>query len=116
MSLDDIWETSEAIAFTRERTTEELWGYCKTCYYAEVCKAGCSFTAHSTLGRRGNNPFCWHRANDFRTRGLREVLVHAERPPGDPYDFGRFELAVEPWREDGAGPTPPRRGNLPIVR
>jgi len=29
--------------------------------------------------------------------GLRERLVPVERAPGDPYDYGRFELALEPW-------------------
>lgn len=114
LTLEEIWERSTVIAFTRERGTEELWGYCKTCYYAETCKAGCSFTAHSTLGRRGNNPFCWHRADEHRRQGLREVLVHADAASGSPYDFGRFTLALEPWRDDDAGSPAPRR-SLPIV-
>jgi hypothetical protein len=28
---------------------------------------------------------------------VRERLVPVERAPNDPYDFGRFEIAVEPW-------------------
>lgn len=117
LSLEDIWHGSEAIAFTRNRSTDELWGFCKTCYYAEVCKAGCSFTAHSTLGRRGNNPFCWHRANELRKEGKREVLQLAQVAPGLPYDFGRFELAIEAWSDDGVdAPAPRAPGHLPIVR
>jgi len=113
LSLEDIWADGEAMKFTRDRTVEELWGFCRTCYYADVCRAGCSFTTHSALGRRGNNPFCYYRASQLKKRGLREALVHAERPPGDPYDFGRFELREEPWSE--ALPTDDRRRSLPIV-
>jgi radical SAM protein with 4Fe4S-binding SPASM domain len=97
LAIEEIWAHAEAIRFVRDRTTAELWGYCKTCYYADVCRAGCSFTAHTTLGRRGNNPFCYHRAADLRKKGLRERLVHAEAAGGVPYDFGRFEIALEPW-------------------
>ena len=97
LSLKEIWEHSEVIAFARTRSLDELWGRCAGCYYAPTCRAGCSFTAHSTLGRRGNNPFCWYRADTLRREGLRERLVHAEAAPGQPFDFGRFELVEEPW-------------------
>ena len=95
--LERIWREDPAVGFTRRRTTEELWGFCATCYYAEVCRAGCAWTAHCTLGRRGNNPFCAHRAETLRDQGLRERLVPVEYAPGDPYDFGRMELVLEPW-------------------
>jgi radical SAM protein with 4Fe4S-binding SPASM domain len=97
LSLEQIWEHAEAIRFTRDREIDELWGFCKTCYYADICRGGCSWTAHSTLGRRGNNPFCHHRVNELRKRGIRERLVPVERAPQQPYDFGRFELVEEPW-------------------
>jgi radical SAM protein with 4Fe4S-binding SPASM domain len=118
LSLAEIWSDGEAMRFTRERTREELWGFCAGCYYADVCRAGCSFTAHSTLGRRGNNPFCYHRASKLRDRGVREVLQHAVRAPGDPYDFGRFTLREEPWSTE-APPEPAlaaRPGSLPVLR
>src|SRR5580700_11239260 len=34
--LREIWQ-SKQLAFTRQRTSAELWGYCKECYYADVC-------------------------------------------------------------------------------
>ena len=104
--LADLWAEDPTIGFTRERDLGELWGFCKTCYYAEVCRAGCSFTAHSTLGRRGNNPFCYHRAATLRRQGRRERLVLREAAPGDPYDFGRFEVVEEPWPQDQAPAAP----------
>jgi len=113
LSLAEIWESGEAMKFTRDRTREELWGFCAGCYYADVCRAGCSFTAHSTLGRRGNNPFCYHRATKLRERGVREVLEHAVRAPGEPYDFGRFALREEPWST--TVPPEPARRSLPVL-
>ena len=96
--LAEIWGASGTpMAFARERQLDELWGRCADCYYASTCRGGCSFTAHSTLGRRGNNPFCWYRADQLRRQGLRERLVQVERAPGRPFDFGRFELLEEPW-------------------
>ncbi len=114
LSLAEIWAAGEAMKFTRERTREELWGFCASCYYADVCRAGCSFTAHSTLGRRGNNPFCYHRASKLRARGLREVLEHRVHAPGDPYDFGGFVLHEQGWSSEP--PPEPRRRSLPVVR
>jgi radical SAM protein with 4Fe4S-binding SPASM domain len=117
LALEDIWSaqgvSGEAMKFTRERTREELWGFCAGCYYADVCRAGCSFTAHSTLGRRGNNPFCYHRASKLRDRGVREVLEHAMRAPGNPYDFGCFTLHEEPWSTQA--PPQPSRRSLPVL-
>ena len=95
-SILEIWEHAEALRFTRDRGDEELWGFCKGCYYASVCKGGCSWTAHTLLGRRGNMPYCYHRAETLRAAGRREKLVKVEDAPGQPFDFGRFELVEEP--------------------
>lgn len=94
-TLQAAWDESPEMRFARDRDGSELWGFCKTCYYADVCHAGCNFTAHSTLGRRGNNPFCYHRASTLKRQGKREVLVQVEPAAGVPYDFGRFEIRVE---------------------
>jgi radical SAM protein with 4Fe4S-binding SPASM domain len=96
LPLSTIWQDAPELRFARDRTTDELWGFCKTCYYGDVCLGGCSWTAHVTLGRRGNNPFCYHRAVELRRQGIRETLVRAEAPPGAPYDMGRFEIVEEP--------------------
>ncbi|MCB9777140.1 MAG: radical SAM protein [Alphaproteobacteria bacterium] len=95
--LADVWRDAPELRFVRERTVDELWGFCRTCYYAEECGGGCNFTAHCTLGRRGNNPFCYHRAATLKRAGRRERLEHREAPAGVPYDFGRFEIVEEDW-------------------
>lgn len=101
MRLAEILQT-EPLRRLRERDETALWGFCRTCYYAEVCKGGCSWTAHTTLGRPGNNPFCHHRALELEKQGLRERLVMVERAPGTPFDHGRLALVVEPSGEPAA--------------
>jgi radical SAM protein with 4Fe4S-binding SPASM domain len=96
-SLLDIWERAEPLRFTRTRSKSELWGWCRTCYYAEACRAGCSWTTHVLFGRRGNNPFCHHRALELARRGRRERLVRTRAPEGIPFDHGRFEIVEEDW-------------------
>jgi radical SAM protein with 4Fe4S-binding SPASM domain len=98
--LVDIWERAAPLRFTRDRTTSELWGYCATCYYADECKAGCSWTSHVLLGRRGNNPFCHHRAIELLREGRRERLVRVTPPDGKPFDHGVFEIVEEDWPDD----------------
>ena len=98
-SLRDIWERAEPMRFTRNPRREELWGHCKDCYYADDCLGGCSWTAHSLFGRRGNNPFCHHRALMLLRRGLRERVRLVDAGSGEPFEHGRFELVEEPWPE-----------------
>lgn len=100
--LAAIWE-SKRLSFARDRGTSELWGHCAGCYYAEVCQGGCSWTSHTLLGRRGNMPYCYHRADVLRQRGLRERVVQVEAAPGRPFDAGRFEILEEPWEPTRGG-------------
>ncbi|MEM9074020.1 MAG: radical SAM protein [Myxococcota bacterium] len=93
-SLKELWDTPE-VGFTRTRTVNDLWGYCRSCDYAETCMGGCSFTAHAMFGRPGNNPFCVHRARVMRRRGQRERLVPTTAADGRPFDHGRFEIQLE---------------------
>lgn len=95
LTARQIWETTPEIAFTRNRTVDDLWGFCRSCYYADVCRAGCTWTTHTLFGRPGNNPYCHHRALELASRGLRERIVRTEAPPGLPFDHGRFALVVE---------------------
>lgn len=103
--LRDIWEGAPQLAFTRTRTVEDLWGFCRTCPFAATCLAGCSFTAHSLLGRPGNNPYCHYRARTLARQGLRERVAPKAPAPGQPFDNGLFELVVEPL--DAPDPRPP---------
>ena len=56
MPIEEIWDTTAALRFARDRSTADLWGFCASCYYADVCRAGCTWTAHSLLDRAGQQP------------------------------------------------------------
>ncbi len=94
--LVDIWERSAPMRYNRGRTAaSSLWGYCASCYYADVCKGGCTWTSEALLGKPGNNPMCHHRALEMQRIGKRERLVQISRAPGLPFDQSKFGLVVE---------------------
>jgi len=94
IDLTTIWLETPELSFSRERR-EPQWGFCKSCYYKDVCRGGCTWMAHSLLGKPGNNPFCHHRALELERQGLRERIRQVAAAPGTPFDHGRFELIVE---------------------
>jgi radical SAM protein with 4Fe4S-binding SPASM domain len=83
---------------------EHLWGFCKTCDFAALCRGGCSWTAHVFFDRRGNNPYCHHRSLVKAGQGVRERLRPIRAGSGLPFDNGEFEILEEPlhadWNED----------------
>jgi len=98
-ALRDIWERAPRLGFMRARSRGELSGRCRSCYYADACLGGCSWTAHAVTGRPGDNPYCHHRALVLLREGLRERVVRRVAPPGRPFDTGAWDLVVEPWPE-----------------
>ena len=110
-TIRDIWDHTKELRYTRDRTAADLWGFCASCYYADECRAGCTWTSHVFFGRPGNNPYCHHRALEHDKQGLRERLVLVERAPGAPFDHGRFEAIVEPRSAE----RPAAARHLPIV-
>ena len=107
--LVEIWERAKSLRYTRDRTVNDLWGYCRSCYYADTCSAGCTWTSQVILGKTGNNPYCHHRALEMERTGKRERIVRREGAPGAPFDHGRFDVLVEAI----PGSARPRR---PLVR
>jgi radical SAM protein with 4Fe4S-binding SPASM domain len=110
-SLRGIWERAQPLRYTRDRTVADLWGHCRTCYYADECRAGCTWMTTALFGLPGNNPYCHHRALDFDRRGLRERVQRVAEAPGLPFDHGRWELIVEP--AGGARPLHPSPETTP---
>lgn len=99
-SLRTIIEETEELRFNlgaeTAKGTEHLWGFCKTCEFAELCRGGCSWTAHVFFDKRGNNPYCHHRALTQEKRGIRERVFLKHRAEGNPFDNGEFALIEEP--------------------
>ncbi|MBC1225078.1 nif11-class peptide radical SAM maturase 3 [Nostoc sp. UCD121] len=107
-SLRTIIEETEELRFNlgagTPKGTEHLWGFCKSCEFAELCRGGCSWTAHVFFDKRGNNPYCHHRALTQAERGLRERVFLQHQAKGTPFDNGEFGLIEEPinapWPEN----------------
>lgn len=97
-------EHAAQINFIKQRTKADLWGFCGDCYYADICKAGCTWTSQVFLGKPGNNPYCIHRAMERERAGLKERFERVEAAPGLPFDQGRFELFLEPADASEAEP------------
>lgn len=95
-TIAEIWREAPQLTFNADRTGDELWGRCQGCYYAELCRAGCSWTSQVLFGRPGNNPYCHHRALELEREGKGERLVKVEDAQGRPFDHGRFEVIEEP--------------------
>jgi radical SAM protein with 4Fe4S-binding SPASM domain len=94
-SLRDIWDNAPELRFARGFVLDDLWGFCRTCYYAEHCKGGCLWTSSTLLGKTGNNPYCHHRALELLARGKRERLTLVRAAPGRIRDTARFALSEE---------------------
>jgi radical SAM protein with 4Fe4S-binding SPASM domain len=60
-SLTEIWCDDDAFAYNRKFSVDQLAGFCRTCRYNDICRGGCSWTAHSHTGNRFDNPFCYYR-------------------------------------------------------
>lgn len=100
-SLNEILQTAQLNINARQGIPVEgvshLWGFCQSCDYAELCRGGCSWTAHVFFGQRGNNPYCHHRALTHRKNGIREHLTLEVPAPGEPFDHGTFALTEAPF-------------------
>jgi radical SAM protein with 4Fe4S-binding SPASM domain len=93
--LRDIWERSGALRHMRDRTAEERWGYCRACYYGDVCRGGCTWMATALFGKPGNNPYCHHRAIEMQRLGKRERVVRTAQAPGLPFDRASWAIEIE---------------------
>ncbi len=122
MSLDKIWAASPEIHFGRLRGVDDLWGFCRDCYYADVCRGGCTWTSHSLLGRPGNNPYCHYRVLQLRKQGRRERIVKRREASPQSFGVGEFELVEEhipgvgEGHEDVVRRTPARNDLVQLTR
>jgi radical SAM protein with 4Fe4S-binding SPASM domain len=110
--LKKLWERSPEITYIRRRTLDDLWGYCRECYYADVCRAGCTATSEPLLGRPGNNPFCHHRSLEMERMGLRERIELVSAAPDLPFANGLWQVV----RESSDAAERERNGPVAIER
>ena len=101
-TLRQLWDEAAELKLSRCFSPDKLWGFCKSCYYSDVCKAGCIWTSNTIMGRYGNNPYCHHRAVEMLAAGKRERLVRLREAPGKNRDCALFETQIEPAPADWA--------------
>lgn len=118
-SLEDIVRHSDALNINIHACTPEgaahLYGFCGSCEYAELCRGGCTWMMHVFFGKRGDNPYCHHRALTLAAQNRRERVKIQQSAGGRPFDHGLFELIEEPF--DAPWPEPdPLRFTLDRIR
>lgn len=72
--LREIWNRPGAFAYNREFSIDQLEGFCRDCRYAEICRGGCTCTAHFASGSKFDNPYCLHRTAELRAQGIVEPV------------------------------------------
>jgi radical SAM protein with 4Fe4S-binding SPASM domain len=116
-TLHDIVENAPELTMNLNESTDHLWGFCATCDYSKVCKGGCSWTSHVFFDRRGNNPYCHHRALTLASRGQRERVERVKQAAGLPFDNGEFKIVLEeygaPWPAEDPLRFTPDKVNWP---
>ena len=102
LSLQDIWERSEPLRFTRDRDDRDLWGFCRL-----LLRRGVHERLHVDelrhAGQGGQQPVlpppCARDGAPGQARARRAVAA----APGEPFDHGMFGIVVEPL--ESGGPT-----------
>jgi nif11-class peptide radical SAM maturase 3 len=109
-SLRDIIENTAELTFNMNAGTDSardhLWGFCAGCDFADLCRGGCSWTAHVFFDKRGNNPYCHHRALVQASKNIREETRLLKSAEGKPFDNGMFELSTVPADSAETGVDP----------
>lgn len=60
-TLTDIWNDPNCFTLYRNKTLQNLQGYCKECEYNKYCLGGCSGLVWSLTGAFNENPLCLHK-------------------------------------------------------
>lgn len=94
VSVQEAWRESTVLRSARA-DRDQLSGFCRSCYYAEVCSGGCTWTVDSLFGRPGDNPYCHHRVLELAEHGLRERVVQRRAASPTSFGTGHFELILE---------------------
>jgi radical SAM protein with 4Fe4S-binding SPASM domain len=123
-ALADIWLRPGAFAYNREFHPRRLGGFCRTCPYGEICRAGCHWTALAQGGTLLENRFCYYRVSveaERARKGPRRWFVQGLAPAAIVATLGvtgcwdsYHELAEEPdatadasGSDDAAAPDVP---------
>ena len=64
--FNEIWADEYRFAYNTHWDDAKLTGFCATCSYRRLCRAGCTTLAWSLTGTIYENPYCLHRIASLR--------------------------------------------------
>ncbi len=66
-SLAAIWGDEERFAYNTRWDESKLTGFCATCEFRKLCRAGCTTMAYAVTGTIYENPYCLYRVRSTRS-------------------------------------------------
>lgn len=59
--LAEVWNRPGAFSYNRDFCVDQLKGFCASCRYNDICRGGCTCSAHFASGSAFDNPYCVYR-------------------------------------------------------
>jgi len=94
-NLENLWTTKG-----NPHYTPIVSGFCSSCPFASHCWSGCGWSATTTMGAKGDNPYCMFRSIVRRAAHQHEELRQVEQGSMGPFEYGRNEIIIH----DGLDP------------
>lgn len=76
-SFTEIWNDPNLFTVYRNRTVQQLTGFCAECRYNDLCRAGCSSLSYSLTGTFYENPLCLFKYEVEQGLNSNEKVKHA---------------------------------------
>ena len=83
-----------------------LKGFCSTCPFSPVCKAGCPWASTSIHGERGDNPYCMFRSIVNNANGTAEYMKCLDVGTLSPFSRGSYSVYNSNDSTDKVTPKP----------
>ena len=83
-----------------------LKGFCSTCPFSPVCKAGCPWASTSIHGERGDNPYCMFRSIVNNAKSTPEYMKCLDVGTLSPFSRGSFSVYASNPSTDDVPPKP----------
>ena len=75
-------------------------GFCSRCPFSSTCWSGCGWSSTTTMGEKGDNPYCMFRSIVHNAKGQHERLKQSSHGTLQPFAYGQHELELH----DGPDP------------
>lgn len=89
INLQDLWTENGNASYQ-----PILSGFCASCPFAMHCWSGCGWSATTTMGAKGDNPYCMFRSIVHRATSKHEQLRQISQGLMGPFDYGHNEITL----------------------